>query len=83
MFLAVLSTAFYFVSPDYFLPAKNFEVMTLAIYSALMKVYAYSGLYERACDLYEDIQKDGIAPDSMMHLGQTRNILSEKVGNSI
>lgn len=48
------------------------QAMTLSIYSALMKVYAFSGLYERACDLYEDIQKDGIEPDSIMHLGGFR-----------
>ena len=48
------------------------QAITLSIYSALMKVYAFSGLYERACDLYEDIQKDGIEPDSIMHLGGFR-----------
>ena len=45
------------------------EVMTLSIYSSLMKVYAFSGLYDKACDLYEDIQKDKIEPDAMMHPG--------------
>ncbi|CAL1131864.1 unnamed protein product [Cladocopium goreaui] len=47
--------------------AQKSNAMTLSIYSALMKVYAFSGLYERACDLYEDIQKDGIEPDSIMY----------------
>mmetsp|Transcript_74189 Transcript_74189/g.131181 ORF Transcript_74189/g.131181 Transcript_74189/m.131181 type:complete len:1057 (-) Transcript_74189:25-3195(-) len=41
--------------------------MTIATYSAVMKVYAYSGMYSKACDLYDDIKKDGIEPDAMMY----------------
>jgi len=41
--------------------------MTIVVYSALMKVYAYSGLYDKACDLYEQIKADGLEPDSMMY----------------
>lgn len=46
---------------------RKCNAVSLSIYSALMKVYAFAGLYERACDLYEDIRKDGIEPDSVMY----------------
>jgi len=41
--------------------------MTISIYSALMKVYAYCGMYDKACDLYDNIRQDGLEPDSMMY----------------
>jgi pentatricopeptide repeat protein len=41
--------------------------MTIAVYSALMKVYAYCGLYDKACDLYKRICEEGLEPDSMMY----------------
>jgi len=41
--------------------------MSIVVYSALMKVYAYSGLYDKACDLYDQITADGLEPDSMMY----------------
>merc|ERR1719499_831067 len=41
--------------------------MSIAVYSALMKVYAYSGMYGKACDLYDQIRKEGLEPDSMMY----------------
>jgi len=41
--------------------------MSIVVYSALMKVYAYSGLYDKACDLYDQIKADGLEPDSMMY----------------
>mmetsp|Transcript_123506 Transcript_123506/g.360675 ORF Transcript_123506/g.360675 Transcript_123506/m.360675 type:complete len:1028 (-) Transcript_123506:55-3138(-) len=41
--------------------------MTIAIYSALMKVYAYCNMYDRACGLYDQIRADGLEPDSMMY----------------
>lgn len=41
--------------------------MTMAAYSALMKVYAYAGLYGKACDLYDQIVAEGMEPDSMMY----------------
>lgn len=40
--------------------------MTIAMYSALMKVYAYCDMYGKACDLYDVIIKDGLQPDAMM-----------------
>lgn len=40
--------------------------MTLAVYSALMKVYAYAGMYDKACDLYSQIIAQGMKPDAMM-----------------
>ncbi|CAK8989118.1 unnamed protein product [Durusdinium trenchii] len=46
---------------------RTIKVMTLSVYSALMKVYAYSGLYEKACDLYEEIKREGVEPDAMMY----------------
>jgi len=41
--------------------------MTIASYSALMKVYAYSGMYDKACDLYAQIRSEGLEPDSLMY----------------
>jgi pentatricopeptide repeat protein len=46
---------------------KRRNGMTLASYSALMKVYAYCGLYQKACDLYPQLRADGLEPDSMMY----------------
>lgn len=39
-----------------------------------MKVYAYSGLYEKACDLYEEIKREGVEPDAMMQLARGNHI---------
>lgn len=41
--------------------------MTIAVYSALMKVYAYCGMYDKACSLYDQIREDGLEPDAMMY----------------
>jgi len=41
--------------------------MTVYVYSALMKVYAHSGHYDKACDLYEQLLADGLEPDLMMY----------------
>jgi len=41
--------------------------MSIAVYSALMKVYAYCGMYDRACDLYDRIREDNLEPDAMMY----------------
>merc|ERR1719511_127253 len=40
--------------------------MTITLYSALMKVYAYCNMYGKACDLYQCIREDGLEPDAMM-----------------
>merc|ERR1740129_627557 len=40
---------------------------SIATYSALMKVYKYSGLYDKACDLYDQIRADGLEPDATMY----------------
>jgi pentatricopeptide repeat protein len=41
--------------------------MTIQAYIALMKVYANCGLYNEACDLYAQIVKEGLQPDSVMY----------------
>jgi len=41
--------------------------MSIAMYSALMKVYAFCDMYGKACDLYTDIRNDGLEPDAMMY----------------
>lgn len=41
--------------------------MTVYVYSALMKVYAHSGHYDKACDLYGQLLADGLEPDLMMY----------------
>jgi len=40
--------------------------MTIAMYSTLMKVYAFCNMYGKACDLYELLRQDGLQPDAMM-----------------
>jgi len=40
---------------------------SIATYSALMKVYKYSGMYDKACDLYDQIRADGLEPDATMY----------------
>jgi pentatricopeptide repeat protein len=40
---------------------------TLLVYSALMKVYAHAGFYDKACDLYGQLTADGLEPDSVMY----------------
>lgn len=46
---------------------RNNMKMTISLYSALMKVYAYSGMYDKACDIYEQIKAEGLEPDKMMY----------------
>jgi len=46
---------------------RNRNGMTIAVYSALMKVYAFSGMYDKACNLYDQILSDGLEPDSKMY----------------
>lgn len=41
--------------------------MTISLYSALMKVYAYCNMFDKACDLYDQILQDGLEPDDMMY----------------
>lgn len=40
--------------------------MSLQVYSALMKVYAASKLYDKCCDLYPSLIADGVQPDDVM-----------------
>lgn len=47
--------------------ARSRGSMSIAMYSALMKVYAYCGMYSKACDLYTNILEDGLEPDAMMY----------------
>lgn len=47
--------------------ARGRDGMSIAVYSALMKVYAYCGMYDKACDLYTQIVASGLTPDNMMY----------------
>lgn len=40
--------------------------MSVALYSAQMKVYAYSNMYIQACGLYDELKADGHEPDQPM-----------------
>merc|ERR1719222_1840867 len=42
-------------------------MMSLAVYKTLMKVYACCGLFDKACDLYQQVLADGIQPDHVMY----------------
>ncbi len=46
---------------------KRWCMMSIAVYSALMKVYAYCCCYGRACDLYPQIIASGLTPDAIMY----------------
>lgn len=46
--------------------ARENAGMSLAVYSAFMKCYAYCGMYDKACDLYPEIRAAGLEPDSVM-----------------
>merc|ERR1719399_117756 len=41
--------------------------VTLALYSALMKVYSHARLYHKTCDLYEAMKRDGVEADTVMY----------------
>jgi pentatricopeptide repeat protein len=41
--------------------------MTIIVYSAMMKVYSYCGMYDKACNLYDQLKTEGFEPDSMMY----------------
>lgn len=45
---------------------RRTSIMSVALYSAHMKVYASSDMYEKACDLYEQMRKEGLEPDAAM-----------------
>jgi len=47
--------------------ARAERAMTVTLYSALMKVYAYCNLYGKACDLYKLLRADGLEPDAVMY----------------
>jgi pentatricopeptide repeat protein len=41
--------------------------LTLPLYSALMKVYGSAHLYHKICDLYDDMKRDGVVPDTVIY----------------
>eukprot|EP00928_Gymnodinium_smaydae_P086946 TRINITY_DN7132_c0_g2_i1.p1 TRINITY_DN7132_c0_g2~~TRINITY_DN7132_c0_g2_i1.p1 ORF type:complete len:1109 (-),score=316.76 TRINITY_DN7132_c0_g2_i1:71-3229(-) len=47
--------------------AKANLKLSVNLYSALMKVYAFCGNYDDACDLYQQLIDDGLEPDQMMY----------------
>lgn len=46
---------------------ENSGHVTLALYSALMKVYSHTRLYHKTCDLYEAMKRDGVEPDTVVY----------------
>jgi len=40
---------------------------TVAVYSAVMRVYAQARLYHKACDLFPTLLEDGVEPDNVMY----------------
>jgi len=45
---------------------KSQETTTLATFKTLMKAYACCGLFDRACDLYLHVEREGPEPDDVM-----------------
>jgi len=46
---------------------RSRQEMTFSCYKTLMKVYAYNGRYDKACDLYAEIKSNGWEPDAVMY----------------
>lgn len=46
---------------------RSKEAMTVQLYSSLMKVYAFSSMYDKACDLYPQLLSEGLQPDGIMY----------------
>jgi len=46
---------------------RSKEPMTVQLYSSFMKVYAYSNMYNEACDLYPQMLSEGLQPDGIMY----------------
>jgi len=40
---------------------------TIAVYSAVMRVYGQARLYHKACDLFPNLLEDGVEPDNVMY----------------
>jgi pentatricopeptide repeat protein len=40
---------------------------TVAVYSAVMRVYGQARLYHKACDLFPTLVEDGVEPDNVMY----------------
>jgi len=47
--------------------ARKTDKVSIAVYSAMMKVYSYCGFYDRACDLYPEILARGLTPDNIVY----------------
>lgn len=41
--------------------------LTLPLYSALMKVYSGAHLHNKSCDLYDDMKRDSVEPDTVIY----------------
>jgi len=41
--------------------------ISLALYSALMKVYSHARLYHKTCDLYDEMKRDGVEADTVIY----------------
>jgi len=49
--------------------ARKQGCATLVVYSALIRVYAAARLFHKTCDLYKQLQADGLEPDTIMYGG--------------
>eukprot|EP00929_Paragymnodinium_shiwhaense_P052671 TRINITY_DN26383_c1_g2_i1.p1 TRINITY_DN26383_c1_g2~~TRINITY_DN26383_c1_g2_i1.p1 ORF type:complete len:1038 (-),score=276.81 TRINITY_DN26383_c1_g2_i1:126-3239(-) len=46
--------------------ARSKNGMSLQVYSALMKVYAFTGKSREACDLFKQLRQEDLRPDALM-----------------
>jgi len=46
---------------------KSHGHVTLALYSALMKVYQHAKLFHKTCDLYTTMKEEGVHPDTVAY----------------
>merc|ERR1719146_603807 len=49
--------------------ARKAGCASVVVYSALMRVYAMSRLFQKTCDLYATLREDGLEPDTIMYGG--------------
>merc|ERR1719420_2788393 len=47
--------------------ARKAGCASVVVYSALMRVYAMSRLFQKTCDLYATLREDGLEPDTIMY----------------
>mmetsp|Transcript_67479 Transcript_67479/g.161926 ORF Transcript_67479/g.161926 Transcript_67479/m.161926 type:complete len:953 (+) Transcript_67479:151-3009(+) len=46
---------------------QTYKQVPLELFAALLKVYSHSKLHQKACDLYSEMQHNGVKPDTVVY----------------